>query len=220
MLLCIGSILDDVETKRIRDEILDLRWVDGRSTAGWHAREVKRNEQADPGDPRLQRLKTRIAERLAAHEVFALAVRPARMGPLLVSRYGAGMGYGRHVDDALMGGARSDVSFTLFLSDPADYEGGELVIETTAGEQPWKLPAGSLVLYPSTTLHRVAEVTRGTRLVVVGWAQSLIRDPARRELLFELDTARRAIFARDGKSETFDLVSKACANLLRMWAEP
>lgn len=197
-----------------------MRWADGRTTAGWHAREVKRNEQADSGDPRLHTIKTRIAERLVAHEVFALAVRPARIGPLLLSRYGPGMSYGRHVDDALMGGSRSDVSFTLFLADPADYDGGELVIESTAGEQPWKLPAGSLVLYPSTTLHRVAAVTRGTRLVAVGWAQSLIRDPARRELLFELDTARRAIFAKEGKSDTFDLISKACANLLRMWAEP
>jgi PKHD-type hydroxylase len=220
MLLCIGSILKDDEIVQLREDLMQLRWADGRTTAGWHARDVKRNQQADPRDARLQAIRTRIAERIGANEVFALAVRPARMGPLLLSRYGPGMSYGRHVDDALMGGARSDVSFTLFLSDPADYEGGELVIESTAGEQPWKLPAGSLVLYPSTTLHRVAEVTRGTRLVAVGWAQSLIRDPARRELLFELDTARRAIFAQQGKSDTFDLVSKACSNLLRMWAEP
>lgn len=220
MLLCIGSIQKDHEIRQLHEDLVGLRWADGRRTAGWHAREVKHNEQACPSDPRLQGITTRIAERLRAHEVFALAVRPARMGPLLLSRYGTGMSYGRHVDDALMGGSRSDVSFTLFLTDPSAYDGGELVIETTAGEQAWKPPAGSLVLYPSTTLHRVAEVTRGTRLVAVGWAQSLIRDPARRELLFELDTARRAIFAKDGNSDTFDLISKSCANLLRMWAEP
>lgn len=211
---------DELEVRRLREDLQEVRWADGRTTAGWHAREVKGNEQADSIDPRLETNKTRIAERLVAHEVFALAVRPARIGPLLLSRYGPGMSYGRHVDDALMGGSRSDVSFTLFLADPADYDGGELVIESTAGEQPWKLPAGSLVLYPSTMLHRVAAVTRGARRVAVGWAQSLIRDPARRELLFELDTARRAIFAKEGKSDTFDLISKACANLLRMWAEP
>lgn len=220
MLLCIGSILNDLETAAIVREVASLTWVDGVATAGWHAREMKRNEQVDAGDPCLAALKRRLGDAIRKHELFALAVRPARMGPLVISRYGPGMSYGRHVDDAIMAGSRSDVSFTLFLSDPGDYDGGELVIESTAGEQPWKLPAGSLVLYPSTTLHRVEPVTRGMRLVAVGWAQSLVRDPAKRELLFELDTARRAIFALEGKSDSFDLVSKACSNLLRMWAEP
>jgi PKHD-type hydroxylase len=129
------------------------------------------------------------------------------------------MAYGTHVDDALMGGMRTDISFTLFLSDPESYDGGELVTESHAGEQPFKLPAGSLVLYPSTTLHRVEPVTRGSRLAAVGWVRSLVRDPARRELLFDLDTARKALFDRDGKSPEFDLLSKCGANLLRMWAE-
>jgi PKHD-type hydroxylase len=111
------------------------------------------------------------------------------------------------------------VSFTLFLSEPASYDGGELVIESASGEDAVKLEAGSLVAYPSTTLQHVAEVTRGTRLAAVGWARSYIRDGARRELLFDLDTARRQMFARDGKSADYDLVSKSLANLLRMWVE-
>jgi PKHD-type hydroxylase len=111
------------------------------------------------------------------------------------------------------------VSFTLFLSDPDTYEGGALVIETSGGEDDIKLPAGSLVGYPSTTLHRVAEVTKGARLAAVGWARSFIRDPAQRELLFDLDTARTRLFEKGGKTAEFDLISKASANLLRMWAE-
>jgi PKHD-type hydroxylase len=107
----------------------------------------------------------------------------------------------------------------LFLADPDSYDGGELVVETPAGEEAIKLPAGSLVAYPSTSLHHVAAVTRGTRLAAVGWARSLVRDAARREMLFDLDTARRQLFAREGKSSEFDLLSKSVANLMRMWAE-
>src|SRR5205807_9700495 len=107
----------------------------------------------------------------------------------------------------------------LFLCDPASYDGGELVIESASGEETVKLEAGSLVAYPSTALHHVSEVTRGTRLAAVGWARSYIRDGARRELLFDLDTARRQMFARNGKSAEFDLVSKSLTNLIRMWAD-
>ena len=114
---------------------------------------------------------------------------------------------------------RSDLSFTLFLSPPDAYDGGELVIEGSAGEQAFKLPAGGLVLYPSSTLHRVAPVTRGERLAAVSWVQSQVRDPACREILFDLDTARRTLFQREGKSREFDLLSKSLANLLRLWAE-
>ena len=129
------------------------------------------------------------------------------------------MHYGSHVDDALMDGMRTDVAFTLFLSDPKSYAGGELTIESPSGEDTFKLDAGSLVAYPATSLHRVADVTRGARLAAVGWARSFVRDQARRELLFDLDTARQQMFARDGKSAEFDLVSKSLANLLRMWVE-
>jgi PKHD-type hydroxylase len=132
------------------------------------------------------------------------------------------MRYGTHVDDALMGDppVRSDLSLTLFLSDPASYDGGELIVESTAGDQAFRLPPGSLVLYPSSSLHRVEPVTRGVRRAAVGWVQSLVRDPARRELLFDLDTARRSLFDREGATREFGLLSKTVANLLRMWAEP
>jgi PKHD-type hydroxylase len=111
------------------------------------------------------------------------------------------------------------VAFTLFLSDPQSYDGGELIVDTAAGEDATKLSAGALVAYPATGLHRVAEVTRGTRLAAVGWARSFVRDAAQRELLFDLDTARRKLFAQQGATAEFDLLSKSLANLLRMWAE-
>ena len=161
----------------------------------------------------------RARSRTTGNEVFRLAVRPKALSALLFSRYEKSMHYGTHVDDALIDGMRSDVSFTLFLSNPEEYDGGELTIESTSGEETFQLAAGSLVAYPSTTLHQVANVTCGARLAAAGWARSYIRDAARRELLFDLDTARRQMFARDGKSAEFDLVSKSCANLMRMWAE-
>jgi PKHD-type hydroxylase len=137
----------------------------------------------------------------------------------MFSAYEPGMHYGSHVDDALMAGIRTDVSFTLFLSDPESYGGGELTIESASGEDAVKLAAGSLLAYPSTTLHHVAPVTRGTRLAAVGWARSFVRNGAQREMLFDLDTARRQLFTREGKSAEYDLVSKSLANLLRMWVE-
>lgn len=219
MLICIGSILNTEAVAAARAALGGGRFVDGRSTAGWHARGVKDNLQADPADARLAALRSDLAQAIAGNELFQMAVRPRRMVPLLLSRYEPGMRYGSHVDDALMGDVRTDVSFTLFLSDPDTYEGGELVIEGSGGEQAFKLPAGSLVAYPSTSLHRVAEVSAGTRLVAVGWAQSLIREPDRRELLFELDTARRTLFRQHGKTPEFDLVSRSVTNLLRMWAD-
>jgi PKHD-type hydroxylase len=133
---------------------------------------------------------------------------PKTMLGFRFSRYDPGMGYGEHVDDPLFQGHRSDISMTIFLSDPEGYEGGELVIEQ-----------GDMVLYPSTTLHHVETVTRGSRLVAVSWAQSYIRDPARRELLFDLDMARRSLFPKYGKTPEFDAISKVVTSLLHMWAD-
>jgi PKHD-type hydroxylase len=195
------------------------KFVDGRATAGFAARIVKNNTQAAGGDRALAAIRDLVAERILANEVFRLAVRPKALTPVMFSRYRPGMNYGSHVDDAMMQGLRTDVSFTLFLSEPESYDGGELVIESAAGDDAVKLDAGAMVAYPATTLHRVNPVTRGERLAAVGWARSLVRDSAQRELLFDLDTARRQMFARDGKSVEFDLVSKSLANLTRMWAE-
>jgi PKHD-type hydroxylase len=219
MQIVIGNVLSADELDTVSAALKRARFVEGKATAGFAARLVKNNRQADGSDRSLETTRKLIAERVLGNDVFRMAVRPKLLGPLLFSRYQKGMHYGRHVDDALMDGMRSDVAFTLFLSPPASYAGGELMIESAAGEDSFKLPAGALVAYPASSLHRVCEVTRGSRLAAVGWARSFVRDGAQRELLFDLDTARRQMFAREGKSPQFDLVAKSFANLLRMWAE-
>jgi PKHD-type hydroxylase len=219
MMLCIGDVLDKREAAAIRSEVENLTFVDGRATAGWAARLVKDNEQADADDNQLKALRSRIAERILQNEIFQLAVRPKALTPLLISRYKPGKQYGTHVDDALMRGMRTDVSFTLFLAEPETYEGGALVVETAAGEQEFKLLAGSMIVYPSNALHRVAPVQKGERLAAVGWARSFIRSAEQREILFDLENARRDIFDSHGKTPAFDQLSKCSANLLRMWAD-
>jgi PKHD-type hydroxylase len=219
MQIVIGDVLSADDLKTIRTTLERAEFVDGRATAGFAAKTVKNNMQADGGDRAIETIRKLTTERIFANEIFRLAVRPKALTPLMFSRYDPGMNYGSHVDDALMQGMRTDVSFTLFLSDPDSYDGGELVIETAGGEDAIKLQAGSLVAYPATTLHRVNAVTHGERLAAVGWARSFVRDGAQRELLFDLDTARRQIFSRAGKTAEFDLISKSVANLMRMWAE-
>lgn len=218
MILPIGNVLSPSEIDEVRIELAAIRFEDGRSTAGWSARLVKNNRQAAPG-ARSEALRQKLAEHILANEVFAAAVRPKALTPLLISRYQPGQAYGSHIDDALIGGLRTDVSFTLFLAAPESYQGGELVIEGTSGDERIKLPAGSLIVYPSTSLHHVAPVTEGERLAAVGWARSFIRDGGQREILFDLDRARRALFSREGKTAEFDLLSKSLANLIRMWAD-
>ena len=217
MQIVIGNVLSGEDVDLVRATLAQATFVDGRETAGFAARQVKHNRQAD--GRKTETVRKLVEERILAHEVFALAVRPKALTPILFSRYEPVMRYGSHVDDPLMQGLRTDVSFTLFLSDPESYDGGELVIEGASGEDVVKLAAGSLIAYPSTALHHVAEVTRGERLAAVGWARSYVRDGAQRELLFELDTARRQLFRREGKSAEYDLVSKSLANLMRMWVD-
>jgi PKHD-type hydroxylase len=160
---------------------------------------------------------------MANNATFRSAVLPYRMADPIFARYQPGMTYGDHVDDPLMGLSgqrfRTDVSMTIFLRDPGSYEGGELVVRTTFGEKRVKLDAGSAVIYPSSSLHHVAEVTSGERLVALAWIQSYVRDPARRELLYELDLAREHLLARMPDDEHTGLVDKSYANLLRMWGE-
>jgi PKHD-type hydroxylase len=219
MYYVIADILDAAGIAAARETLAQAKFVDGRATAGWHAKLVKRNLQAAGADKALADLRATLSAKIGDHHLFRLAVRPKALTPLILSRYEPGMEYGTHVDDALMNGMRTDVSFTLFLSDPESYEGGALVIESTGGEEDVKLPAGSLVAYPSTTLHRVEPVVSGVRLAAVGWVRSFIRDSAKREILFDLDTARLCLFKREGKTAEFDLLSKTSTNLLRMWAE-
>jgi PKHD-type hydroxylase len=222
MILCIADVLTAQELCQVQADLERTVFLDGQLSAGWHARRVKHNTQAKTDAQLTRQLEVLVRQALRRNALFNLAVRPKAIRPLLFNRYDQAMKYGTHVDDAVMGDmnpVRSDISMTLFLSNPLDYDGGELVIETTAGEQDFKLDAGAMVIYPSTMLHRVEPVTRGTRLAAVTWIQSLVRDAARRELLFDLDTARRMLFEKHGKTREFDLLSKSLANLLRMWAE-
>lgn len=217
MILCIPSVLDEAALAAVRGELGGARFEDGRMTAGWAARSVKNNTQL-ASDSAAHASITKIAvDAMSAHEIVMAAALPRAFRPPLVSRYETGMSYGRHVDDAVMGtpAMRTDISFTLFISDPAQYEGGELVLEMPEGEHSYKLDAGSVVLYPSTALHRVDPVTNGERIVVVGWIQSLVADPRMREVLFDLYRARRMVFEREGKSDALDLLNKTHSNLLR-----
>lgn len=217
MQIVIGNMLSAADLDSLRAALDGAHFVEGRETAGFAARTVKHNLQA-ASEPALDAPRALVRERILANEVFGLAVRPKALS-LMFSRYDPGMRYGAHIDDAIMHGMRADAAFTLFLSDPQSYDGGELVLDTAAGEDTIKLPAGALVAYPATSLHRVAEVTRGTRLAAIGWARSFVRDAAQRELLFDLDTARRKLFAQQGATAEFDLLAKSLANLMRMWAE-
>ena len=217
-----------IESLLLPDQIADWRgrllapeapWRPGQETAGWHARSVKRNRQLDRASALHRELAPQVHQALLAHPLLASAALPARIHGLLFSRSGPGEGYGRHVDNAFMAEGRSDLSFTLFLSEPASYAGGALVLEFPHGEEAIRLGAGDAILYPSTLLHRVEPVTAGERLVCVGWIQSRLRSAELRELLFELDTARRTVFSQQGKGEVFDLLSRTYTNLLRMWGD-
>jgi PKHD-type hydroxylase len=218
MFLRIGAVLSPHELSAVVEALSKAEFEDGRRSAGWHAKQVKRNEQAGPG-PAIDAVLAKVKQALLAHDVFIAAARPKSFVKILVSRYQPGMAYGTHVDDALMEGQRTDLSFTLFLSDPDRYAGGELVIEDSLEDRSIKLPGGELILYPSATLHRVEPVTQGTRLAVVGWLRSYVRDPARREILFDLELTLRELFERDGKTAIFDRLVKTRTNLLRQWAE-
>lgn len=222
MLIAIADVLTAEELAEIDALIEAGTFQSGSRTAGWHARLVKNNEQMSGRSA--EKAREMVLAALQRNATFTAAALPLRIMPPLIARYGSAMTYGDHIDDPIMRPAgapplRTDVSTTVFLSDPDAYEGGELTMETPAGTQTFKLPRGAAVVYPSTTLHRVAPVTAGERRVAVTWTQSMVRDPARREILFDLERSRRAVFDKEGKSEVFDLITKSRANLLRSWAE-
>lgn len=217
MILAIENLLSKAEVAAIAASVPALDFDDGRKTAGRFARTVKANSQAAPSKER-DAILQKVRDALLAHPVFASAVRPRALTPLILSRYREGQTYGAHIDDALMQGLRTDVSFTLFLSDPETYDGGALEVRDTLEAREIKLPAGSVIVYPSDTLHRVTPVARGERLAVVGWAESWVRSPEKREILFDLDRAVQAAFDQDGTSPMFETLAKTRSNLLRMWA--
>lgn len=218
-MLRIAKVLDVHALGAIREALADRSlFEDGKLTAGWAAKAVKSNLQMQ--ESKLERgLVAQIEHALMAHPVFVAAARPRNFIRTRISRYEPGMGYGWHTDDAVIEAARTDLAFTLFLSEPETYEGGELEIDESSGISEIKLPAGHAILYAATTIHRVAEIRAGYRLAAFGWVRSLVRSQDRREILFDLDLAIHSVFEREGKSETFDRLSKTKSNLLRLWAE-
>jgi PKHD-type hydroxylase len=219
MQLIINDVLSADDIAKVVDRMNALRFIDGTATAGWHAKLVKNNQQVDRSQPDYAPLNKAVSDAIMRNGSFRIAARPRHITALLFSRYRDGMEYGTHVDDPIMYNLRSDISFTLFLASPDSYDGGELVMETVGGEQAYKPKAGAMIIYPSTTLHRVTPVTKGERLAAVGWCQSYIRDAAKREILYDMDIARRGIFEKDKKSREFDVISRCHANLMRMWAD-
>lgn len=224
MITCVPNVLTPEELQVIRRELDAAAFVDGTTTAGWSAKGVKRNLQVSTQSSNQPRLQQLVRQALLRNGTLMSAVIPATMTQPLFNRYDIGMEYGLHVDAALMGEpgdeVRTDVAITLFISDPRAYEGGDLVVNTSGLEYGFKLDAGAAIAYPADSLHRVTPVTQGARHAAIIWVQSKVRDPKKRELLWDLDNAKRQIFSREGKSPTFDAVSKSHANLLRMWAEP
>jgi len=226
MLLKIPQIVDDDDLTRVRDLLAAATWGDGRKTAGRQAAQVKRNEQLQAGSEQHRAAQALVLQALEAHPQFFSATLPKRVLPPSFNRYaGTANAYGSHVDQAvryLPGGVqrvRTDISCTLFLSDPAEYDGGELVIEHSYGEQRIKLAAGDLVVYPGNSVHRVEPVTRGERLASFFWIESMVRGDEQRRLLFEMDMSLMAL--RSDLGETAELVrlTGTYHNLLRMWAD-
>lgn len=217
--LHIAGVLDADTRAAISGHLADKAcFVDGHGTASGLARSVKSNEQL--ATTTAARAITRLVEqRLGGHPVFMAAARPRDFVRLQVSRYLPGMAYGEHVDAALIDRRRTDISFTCFLSAPDDYDGGELIVHHSGGEQAVKLPAGDCFLYPSGSLHQVGEVIRGQRLAVVGWVRSFIRDGEQRELLFELEnTLQRVADGAEPARVALELGRLRNA-LLRLWVE-
>lgn len=217
MILHLSQCLSAIDLDAINTSIKDIPFHDGQSTAGRAAIQVKHNQQADMVES--GGVLKLIEQRLLANELFCQATQPKQFVRLLLSRYQSGMRYGTHVDEALINNQRTDISFTLFLSDKTDYQGGELVLEDSSGERSWKLDAGDLLLYPSTYLHRVNEVTKGERLVIVGWVTSRVRDPNQREILFDMEQSLREEFNLNGKTQQYDRLSRVRNNLLRHWLD-
>lgn len=230
MLLHIPNILSVDELARFRQALESAEWVDGRETVGAQGAQVKRNLQLPDASALKHELGQAVLRALARSPLYFAAALPLRTLPPRFNRYEGGGEYGFHVDGAIMTlpasamqpaatTVRSDVSCTLFLCDPDEYDGGELIINDTYGEHEVKLAAGDLILYPSSSLHRVAPVTRGARLASFFWVQSLVRDTTRRQRLLELDTAIQTLTAAAADRSALLTLTNIYHNLLREWSE-
>ena len=226
MLICVPDVLSKAEVAEFRGVMDAAAWEDGRSTAGAQSALVKKNEQLPPNGDIARQLGQRIIKSLTANALFISAAIPLHIFPPLFNRYGPGHHFGVHVDNAVRGDhlsglrIRTDLSVTLFLSEPDEYDGAELVVEDRYGSHEVKLPAGHLVLYPASSLHMVTPITRGTRVASFFWLQSMIRDAHARSLIFDLDTTIQSLVARLGRDdpETVKLTG-VYHNLIRYWAE-
>jgi PKHD-type hydroxylase len=223
MLIEIPNVLGEAQLDQVKKLILQATFVDGKISAGMAAKQVKNNEELEANTQITQQLDQLVLGNLVRHPIYKNAAFAKRVAGAFYARYNNKMHYGDHVDDPIMGPPggqyRTDVSTTVFLTEPDEYEGGELVIRSTFGEKQYKIKAGNAVMYPSSSLHHVNPVTSGERVVAVTWAQSMIADPAKRELLYNLNTAREALLKQDAKNETAKLVDISFANLVRMWAD-
>ena len=225
MMLHIPNVLTREQVAAMRAAIDAAGWVDGRATVGSQGAQVKRNRQLPESSPVALEQGRIVQQALAASPLFFAAALPLRIVPPLFNRYSGGETYGLHVDGSVRNvpgsplRLRTDVSSTLFLCDPEDYDGGELVVVDTYGTHEVKLPAGDLILYPSTSLHRVEPVTRGERVCSFFWTQSLVRDDARRAMLFEMDQTIQKLRDRLGETEETVSLTGQYHNLLRMWSE-
>ena len=224
MLLQIPHVLSAQQVAHARRRLDEAEWVDGRVTAGHQSKQVKDNQQLSEDHPVARELGDMIGESLARNPLFLSAALPLRVFPPLFNRYQGGQSFGNHVDNAIRqasGGARlrTDLSATLFLAEPSEYDGGELLVEDTYGVHSVKLAAGHLVLYPSTSLHNVQPVTKGARIASFFWIQSMVRDDGKRTLLFDLDNAIRRVSGEIPESPAPVQLTAVYHNLLRRWAE-
>ena len=225
MMIAIPDVLDAAALAEVRAAIEGGEWVDGNATSGHQSALAKRNRQLAEGSAAARTAGAMVIEALQASPTFIAAALPAKIFPPLFNRYGAGEAFGTHVDNAVRLGldglrVRSDLSATLFLAEPESYDGGELVVEDRAGAQAVKLPAGHLLLYPASSLHRVEPVTRGERLACFFWVQSMVRDDGARRILFDLDNAVRSVAAAQGHDARPVIeLTGVYHNLLRRWAE-
>jgi len=223
MLTTISKVLNSEELSVVRDYTSSAEFIDGKLSAGSEASSVKKNSEMQSSAQSMAQLNNLVMGNLVKHPVYLAAALPAKIAAPYYAKYTNGMYYGNHVDDPVMGPAgqryRSDLSITVFISEPDEYEGGELTIQTSFGEQKVKLAAGDAIMYPSSSTHRVNEVSSGERLVAVTWLQSMVRDPSQRELLYKLHLAREILLENAKDKEETELVSNAYVNLVRMWSE-
>lgn len=223
MLIHIKAVLDQARLQEVQSLLANAEFVDGKLSAGKEAGQVKHNEELSPNSPLRRRLDANVMSALVQNPEYQSAALPLKVATAFYARYQPGMNYGFHVDDPVMGPMqgryRSDISTTVFLNDADDYEGGDLVIRTAFGEQRIRGNAGDAIVYSSGSWHKVEEVRSGIRLVAVTWAQSMVKSPEQRELLYQLAQAREGLLQKQPQSEETANVSTVYSNLVRMWSE-